>query len=93
MDEARTVSDDDCRMRPDMASGLSKEPSRFILILKWGGCFTAAVFAFAGLLLEIAQPGNAYETLSRYSWVDATISMAGGFAGAVLDRSEEQQNV
>ncbi len=93
MDEARTVSDDDCRMRPDMASGLSKEPSELIQILKWGGCSTAAVFAFAGLLLQIAQPGNAYETLSRYSWVVATISMAGGFAGAVLDRSEEQQNV
>ncbi len=71
MDEARTVSDDDCRIRSDMASGLSKEPSRFLLILKWGGCFTALVFAVGGLLLDIASPGDVYESLIRGSWMPA----------------------
>jgi len=65
----------------------SKGPSRFVQILKWGGCFTALVFAVGGLLLDIASPGNAYEALSRGSWMIVAISMAVGLAGVVLDRS------
>jgi hypothetical protein len=69
-----------------MAPQLIKKPSRFILILKWGGCFTALVFAVSGLLMDIASPGDTYETLSRGSWMIVAISMAAGFSGAVLDR-------
>jgi hypothetical protein len=46
------------------------------------------VFAVGGLLLDFASPGDAYETLSRGSWIIASISTAVGFAGAVLDRSD-----
>jgi putative copper export protein len=67
----------------------SKEPSRFLLILKWGGCFTALVFAVGGLLLDFASPDDAYETLSRGSWVIVAVSMAIGFTGVILDRSDE----
>ncbi len=71
-----------------MAPETSKKPSRFILILKWGGCFTALIFAVGGLLLDFASPGDAYETLSRGSWVIVAIAMAFGFSGVVLDRSD-----
>ena len=67
----------------------SKEPSRFILILKWDGCFTASVLAFGGLLLDLASPGGVYETLSRGSWVIVAISTGVGFTGVILDRSDE----
>jgi hypothetical protein len=67
----------------------SKEPSRFVLTLKWGGCFTASVFAVGGLLLDLAPPGDAYETLSRGSWIIVAISMGIGFTGVILDRSDE----
>ena len=69
-----------------MAPETSKKPSRFILILKWGGCFSALAFAVGGLLIDIASPGDTYETLSRGSWMIVAISMAAGFSGAVLDR-------
>ncbi len=67
----------------------SKEPSRFILIFKWGGCFTASIFAFGGLLLDLASPGGVYETLSRGSWVIVAIFMGVGFTGVILDRPDE----
>ncbi len=70
-----------------MAPQLIKKPSRFILILKRGGCLTALVFAGGGLLLDFASPGDAYETLSRGSWVIVAVSMAIGFTSVVLDRS------
>ncbi len=70
-----------------MKSEPTKEPSRFILTLKWGGCLTALLFAVGGLLLDIASAGDAYETLSRGSWMFVALSMAVGFAGVVLDRS------
>jgi hypothetical protein len=69
-----------------MAPQLIKKPSSFILILKWGGCFTALVFAVSGLLMDIASPGDTYETLSRGNWMIVAISMAAGFSGVVLDR-------
>ena len=87
------VADSDDNIKTRMASDRSKLPSKLIPILKWGGCSTAAVFAFVGLLLEIVQPVSDYETLSRYIWVISTISIMAGFTGAVLDRSDEQQNV
>jgi hypothetical protein len=67
----------------------SKEPSRFVLTLKWGGCFTASVFAVGGLLLDLAWSGDAYETLSRGSWIIVAISMGVCFTGVILDRSDE----
>ena len=67
----------------------SKEPSRFVLILKWGGCFTASVFAVGGLLLDFASPGGAFETLGQGSWIIVAISMGVGFTGVILDRSDE----
>ena len=89
MDDARSVPDSDDHMMPDLPSDRPKVPSKLIPILKWGGCYAAAGFAFAGLLLEIAQPVAAYDTLSQNSWIIATICMVVGFTGAVLDRSEE----
>jgi hypothetical protein len=73
-----------------MSSEPSKEPSRFVLVLKWGGCFTASLFAVGGFLLDLASPGDVYETLSRGSWVIVAISMGVGFTGVILDRSDEQ---
>ncbi len=72
-----------------MAPRPSKEPSRFILTLKWGGCFTALVFAVGGLLLDIASAGDAYGAMSRGSWMIVAISMGVGFTGVILDRSDE----
>ena len=66
-----------------------KEPSRFVLALKWGGCLTAGVFAVGGLLLDVASLDQPHETLSRGSWVIASLAMAVGFIGAVLDRSSD----
>ena len=72
---------------PLLALDPFKKPSRFIPILKWGGCLTALVFAVGGLLLDFASASDAYETLSRGSWVIVAVSMAIGFASEVLDRS------
>jgi hypothetical protein len=41
------------------------------------------------LLLDFASPDDAYETLSRGSWVIVAVSMAIGFTGVILDRSDE----
>ncbi len=65
----------------------SQEPSRFIVILKWSGCLSALLFAVGGLLLDFASPGDAYETLSRFSWLIVAVSMAISFTSVVLDRS------
>ena len=67
----------------------SKGLRRLILAFKWGGCCTALVFALGGLLLDIASAGEAYEVLSRGSWFIVAISMAFGFIGVLLDRSDE----
>ena len=74
---------------PLLALDPFKKPSRFIPILKWGGCLTALVFAVGGLLLDFASPSDAYETLSRGSWIIVAISMGVGFTGVILDRSDE----
>jgi len=67
----------------------SKGTHKLFLVLKWGGCFTALLFALSGLLLDIASPGEAYASLSRGSWFIVAVSMAFGFVGFVLDRSDE----
>jgi putative copper export protein len=48
---------------------------------------TALLFAVGGLLLDFASPGDAYETLSRFSWLIVAVSMAISFTSVVLDRS------
>ena len=63
------------------------QPSRISLLFKWGGCFTAFVFAFGGLTLDLASPSPAYETLSAGTWAIVAIGTALGFAGVVLDRA------
>ena len=70
-----------------MSTQSSETPSRFIQISKWGGCFTALVFAVGGLLFDIAWSGGVYDTLSRGSWIIVAISTAVGLTGVVLDRS------
>lgn len=72
-------------MTPEPSNG----PHKLILAFKWGGCSTALVFAIGGLLLDIASAGEAYEGLSRGSWFIVAISMAFGFVGVLLDRSDE----
>jgi len=72
-----------------MTPAPSKGPRRLILAFKWGGCFTALVFALGGLLLDVASAGEVYEVLSRGSWFIVAISMALGFVGVLLDRSDE----
>jgi hypothetical protein len=67
----------------------AKRPSRFILISKWGGCFTALVFAVSGLLCDLAWPGDAFGSLGRGSWVVVAVSMAFGLIGVVLDRPHD----
>lgn len=69
-----------------MTPAPSKGPRKLILAFKWGGCFTALVFALGGLLLDIASAGEAY---SRGSWFIVAVSMAFGFVGVLLDRSDE----
>ena len=67
----------------------SKAPNRFIPICKWGGCFTALIFAVSGLLLEVTSPGgDAFDSLGRGIWVIVTISVAVGLTGVILDRSD-----
>ncbi len=67
----------------------SKGPRKLILACKWGGCFTALVFALGGLLLDIASASDAYQVLSRGSWFVVAISMACSLVGVLLDRSDE----
>lgn len=70
-----------------LAPGPSETSSRFIQISKWGGCFTALVFAVTGLLCDIARLNDTVETLGRRSWIVVAIAMAFGLAGVLLDRS------
>jgi len=65
----------------------SKTLSRFIAISKWGGCFTALVFAVGGLLCDLAWAGEAFQAVGRSSWVVVAIAMAFGLIGVILDRS------
>ncbi len=72
-----------------VASPPAATPGRFVQIAKWGGCFTALVFAIGGLLTDLASSGDTYEAVSRGSWIIVAISMAFGLTGVVLDRSHK----
>jgi len=72
-----------------MAPNLARKPGRLVLILKWGGCLAALVFALSGLLMDLALLGETYETLSQIIWMIVAISMAAGFAGVVFDRAHK----
>jgi hypothetical protein len=75
---------------PDMASERHRQPGGLSLVLKWGGCFTALVFAVGGLMLDFASPGEAYEPLSLGSWIIVASAMALGLAGVVFDRAHDR---
>lgn len=75
-------------MSPERSDTLS----RFILLSKWGGCFTALVFALGGLLFDLAGLGGAYETLGQDSWIVVAISSAFGLTGVILDRSHKPRS-
>ncbi|MDX1422685.1 MAG: hypothetical protein R3322_06070 [Kiloniellales bacterium] len=72
-----------------VASPPAATPGRFVQIAKWGGCFTALVFAIGGLLTDLVSSGDTYEAVSRGSWIIVAISMAFGLTGVVLDRSHK----
>jgi len=71
------------------ASQPAATPGRFIQIAKWGGCFTALIFAISGLLTDLASSGDTYAAVSRGSWIIVAISTAFGLTGVVLDRSHK----
>lgn len=65
----------------------SETLSRFILICKWGGCFTALAFAVVGLMCDVAWAGDACQAVGRGGWVVVAVATALGLTGVVLDRS------